>query len=93
MRPGGFSKHAHQTGQQHHDSRYNIFPRMMPEVAFDFPSPDGAVPLQKNRAECTQQSKASRSQDIERGNPPVWICQLQRKTTSAARLHPKMNRQ
>ena len=40
--PVVFSKHAYQSGQQEHDSEYNLFSRMAPEAAFDLPSPDGA---------------------------------------------------
>ena len=58
-----------QPNQQEHDGWHNIFSRAAPEVALDFPFPDGAVPLQQDGAGRTQQSEGCRRPSIERTNP------------------------
>lgn len=62
------SEHTHQPDQQEHDSGHNIFPQVVPEVALNLPSPDGAVPLQQDGADCAQQGKGDRCHNMEGNN-------------------------
>ncbi|NBK79664.1 hypothetical protein D5272_13985 [bacterium D16-76] len=67
-RRGPDGKPTHQPGQQKHGSRHNIFPGVVPEIAFGFPPPDRAVPLQQYGSDCAQQGKGDCCYNMERNN-------------------------